>query len=142
MHHHPIILERVFDAPVEKVWNALTHKKEMKKWYFDIAEFKPVPGFKFQFTGGTPEHQYLHLCEVTETIPEKLIAYTWQYEGNTGVSHVSFEMHEHEHKTILKLTHSGLDTFPSDNPDFGIGNYVNGWNHILDISLKEYLESK
>ena len=47
------------------------NKNEMKKWYFDLAEFKAEVGFKFQFSGGPPEKQYLHLCEVTEIIPEK-----------------------------------------------------------------------
>ena len=30
----------------------------MKQWYFDLAEFKPEVGFKFQFMGGTEDNQY------------------------------------------------------------------------------------
>ena len=47
----PIIVERTYNAPIEKVWNAITNKDEMKKWYFDLAEFKAEPGFEFQFYG-------------------------------------------------------------------------------------------
>ena len=42
--------KRVFDAPVAKVWDALTRNEQMKKWYFQLADFKPVVGFEFQFT--------------------------------------------------------------------------------------------
>ena len=34
-----IIVERTFDAPVERVWTALTDVNEMAQWYFDINEF-------------------------------------------------------------------------------------------------------
>jgi hypothetical protein len=46
MNHRPIILERLFNAPTSKVWAALTDKNEMKKWYFDLAEFKGRQYFK------------------------------------------------------------------------------------------------
>ena len=40
MDNQPIVLERVFNMPLSKVWKAITDKNEMKKWYFDLAEFK------------------------------------------------------------------------------------------------------
>ena len=40
----PIIVERTYNAPIEKVWNAITDREEMKKWYFELAEFKAEPG--------------------------------------------------------------------------------------------------
>ena len=47
----PFTIERVFDAPVNVLWKAITDKDEMKQWYFDLEEFKAEPGFKFSFTG-------------------------------------------------------------------------------------------
>ncbi len=141
MDHQPIVLERLFNAPASKVWKAITDKNEMKNWYFDLAEFKPETGFKFQFTGGpSPDRQYLHLCEITEVIPEKKLTYSWRYEGYAGNSFVTFELFEQENNTLLKLTHKGIETFPVENPDFAIGNFVEGWNDIIHKSLKEYLE--
>ncbi|MBA4139697.1 MAG: SRPBCC domain-containing protein [Segetibacter sp.] len=141
MENQPIVLERVFNAPASKVWKALTDKDEMKKWYFDLAEFKAEEGFKFQFSGGPdPETQYLHLCEVTEVIPEKKLTYSWRYDGYSGNSFVTFELLSQENKTLLRLTHKGLDTFPKENMDFAKGNFIEGWNHIIHTSLKEYLE--
>ncbi len=141
MENQPIIVERTLNAPVAKVWKAITDKDEMKIWYFDLAEFKAEVGFKFQFMGGDTEgKQYLHLCEITEVIPEKKLTYSWRYDGYVGNSFVSFELSEQENKTLLKLKHEGLETFPHENPDFAKGNFAEGWNYILNTALKDYLE--
>ena len=92
MNTEPIVIEHVFNAPVNKVWAAISNRDEMKKWYFDLAEFKPEPGFDFSFVGGTEENKYTHLCRVTEAIPGKKLSYTWRYEGYEGNSEVSFEL--------------------------------------------------
>ena len=38
-----VVLERTFDAPIERVWNALTDVEQMRQWYFDLKEFKADP---------------------------------------------------------------------------------------------------
>jgi uncharacterized protein YndB with AHSA1/START domain len=141
MKNQPIIMERVFNAPVSKVWSAITDKAEMKQWYFDLAEFKPEIGFEFEFTGG-PDNgiQYRHLCKITEVIPEKKLTYSWRYDGFEGNSFVTFELFPQGGQTLLRLTHNGLETFPQDNKDFATGNFVEGWTHIINISLKDYLK--
>jgi uncharacterized protein YndB with AHSA1/START domain len=114
----------------------------MKKWYFDLADFKAEIGFTFRFSGGpSPERQYLHLCEVTEMIWQKKLTYSWRYEGYTGISFVTFELFEQSGKTLLRLTHKGLVTFPGDNVDFAKDNFNEGWNAIIHTSLKNYLEA-
>ncbi len=140
MEHSPVIVERVYNAPVSKVWTAITDKTEMKQWYFDLAEFKPEVGFKFQFMGGTEENQFLHLCEVTEVVPEEKLTYSWRYDGYEGNSFVTFELFEEGNKTRLKLTHRGLETFP-DKKDFARTNFVQGWDEIINTSLKNYLKN-
>ena len=142
MTDKPIVVERLFDAPASKVWKAITDKYEMKKWYFDLAEFKAELGFTFQFAGGPPDKQYLHLCEITEVVPEKKLTHSWQYDGYTGNSFVSFELFEQQDKTLLQLIHKGIETFPSENKDFAIANFEQGWNEIIHTSLKNYLDQK
>lgn len=139
MEKEPFVIERIFDAPVARVWKAVTDKNDMKQWYFDLKEFKPEVGFEFQFYGGTEERQYLHLCKVTEVIPGKRITYSWRYDGYAGNSFVTFELFEEGSKTRLKLTHSGLETFPKDNPDMAKKNFAEGWTQIIGTSLKSYL---
>jgi len=142
MQTTPFTIERTYDAPIEKVWQAITDKDKMKQWYFDLPEFKPEPGFEFSFTGGPEDRSYLHVCKITEVITGKKLTYSWRYDGHEGNSFVTFELFPEGNKTRLKLTHTGLETFPAGNPDFARENFAKGWEHITGISLKEYLEKK
>ncbi len=140
--NEPFIIERTYDAPVEKVWKALTDKNEVKKWYFDLKEFKPEVGFEFEFTGQTKTgEKKIHLCKITDAIKNKKLRYSWRYDGHEGISFVSFELFDEGKKTRLKLTHEGIETFPKTaNNDFAKENFAEGWTYITGISLKEYLE--
>jgi uncharacterized protein YndB with AHSA1/START domain len=142
MKNEPVIKEVLLNAPVSKIWKAITDKEEMKQWYFDLAEFKPQVGFEFQFEGGTDERSYLHLCKITEVIPNKKLTYSWRYDGYPGISFVTFELFPDGNKTKLKLTHEGLESFGTDNPDLARENFVEGWNEIIGTSIKEFVEKK
>src|SRR4030095_12968084 len=100
-----IIVERTYDAPVGRVWTALTDVDEMRQWYFDLKEFNPETGCEFDFVVEHEGNIYHHLCKVTEVIPQKKIAYTWRYKGEPGNSLVTFELFPEGNKTRLKLTH-------------------------------------
>lgn len=138
--NNPFVIERVYNAPIEKVWSAITNVNEMKKWYFDVPMFKPEVGNLFSFSGGPDEgKQYLHLCEVKEIVEGQKISYTWRYDGYEGNSLVTFELFKEGTKTRLKLTHDGLDTFPATNPDLARKNFEMGWTEIIGNSLSNYL---
>jgi uncharacterized protein YndB with AHSA1/START domain len=141
MKTQPLIVERTYDAPITRVWEAITNNEQMKKWYFDIESFKPEVGFRFQFYGSKDDLRYLHLCEVTEVVPGKKIAYTWRYADHPGNSTVSFELIAEGGKTRLVLTHTGLESFPSAaDGNFAVGSFTQGWNAILGKSLKAFVE--
>lgn len=139
----PLIFERTYNAPVERVWKAITDKDQMKQWYFDLSEFKPEIGFEFQFYGqGHKGEHYLHLCKVTEAEPLKKLTYSWSYEGYKGMSYVSFELNADGNKTKLKLTHKGLHTFPENNPDFAKESFTQGWTELIGTLLKNFVEKQ
>ncbi len=140
MKEEPFVIERTLNAPAERVWKAITDKDQMKQWYFDIAEFKPEVGFEFSFEGHNEDRCYLHLCRITEVIPGKKLQYSWRYDGETGNSLVTFELFSEGDITRLKLTHEGLETFPSEKPDFARGNFVEGWTYLIGKSIKEFVE--
>ena len=135
-----IILERTFNAPVARVWKALTDVDQMREWYFDLKEFKPQVGFGFEFIVEHEGNSYHHLCKVTEVIPEKKIAYTWRYKGEPGDSLVTFELFPADNKTRLKLTHTGIETFPK-TPAYARKNFVAGWTAIIGSELKQFVEA-
>ena len=140
MKAEPFVIERVYNAPITKVWEAITDNNKMKEWYFQLEDFKPEVGFTFTFNGGSKEKTYIHLCEVTEVIPGKKLTHSWNYEGYPGGSFVTWELFDEGDKTRLKLTHAGLETFPQDTKDFSRESFTKGWTHITGTSLANYLE--
>jgi uncharacterized protein YndB with AHSA1/START domain len=134
-----IVVERIYNAPVARVWKALTDVDQMRQWYFDLKEFKPEVGFEFDFVVEHEGNNYHHLCRVTDVIPEKKLAYTWRYKGVPGNSLVTVELSAEGEKTRLKLTHTGIDTFPK-TPAYARKNFEAGWNSIINSDLKEFIE--
>jgi uncharacterized protein YndB with AHSA1/START domain len=135
-----VVIERTFIAAVARVWKALTDVEEMRRWYFDLKEFRSEVGFEFEFTVEHEGMKYHHLCKITEVIPQEKLAYTWRYQGHEGNSLVTFELFADGDKTRLKLTHEGLGTFPK-TPSFARENFIAGWTQIIGSSLKEFVES-
>jgi uncharacterized protein YndB with AHSA1/START domain len=136
----PLVIERILHAPVARVWEALTDREAIGKWSFVMVEFKAEAGFEFEFYGEKDDVKYLHHCKIVEVIPRQKLAYTWRYEGYPGDSLVTFELFDEGNQTRLKLTHSGLETFPP-TPDFARENFVLGWTQIIGEHLKNFVES-
>ena len=134
-----VIVERILNAPVTRVWNALTDVDQMREWYFDLKEFKPQAGFEFEFSVEHEGTTYHHLCRVTEVIPEKKIAYTWRYKSEPGDSLVTIELFAEGDNTRLKLTHTGIESFPK-TPAYARKNFEQGWTAIIGTELKQFVE--
>ena len=142
MKNEPIIVERMFNAPVDKVWKAVTDKDQMRQWYFNALEdFKPEVGFQTQFNVRNDGKDYLHIWKVTEVKPGKKIGYEWSFGGFPGNSLVIFELVAAGKKTKLKLTHKGIETFlPDVNPPLARKNFVAGWTSLIGDMLKKFVE--
>jgi uncharacterized protein YndB with AHSA1/START domain len=136
-----VVLERTFNAPVARVWKALTDVDQMRQWYFDLKEFKPEVGFEFDFVVKHEGNTYDHRCKITEVIPQKKIAYTWRYHGHEGDSLVTFELFSEGEKARLKLTHEGLETFPK-TAAFAREKFEKGWTELIGSELKQFVEKK
>lgn len=135
-----VVIEREFDVPLSKIWDAITNRDSMEKWYFNLKEFRAEVGFEFRFKGGTEEREYLHICKITEVVENKKLVYSWSYKGIKGSTLVIFELFEENGVSKLKLAHEGLDSFPTDNPDMSEENFAAGWTYIVGTSLKNFLE--
>jgi len=143
METKPLVVERTLNAPVSRVWQALTDNEKMKQWYFKLESFEPRVGFEFSFNGqGSKGESYKHNCRITAFEPEKKLSYTWVYDGFSGHSEVTFELFPEGDKTLVRITHTGLESFVQNGPDFAAESFTKGWNHILGISLKEFVEKE
>lgn len=138
-------IEHLFDTPVTKAWNALTRNDEIKQWFFDLPEFRPEIGFEFSWVHKESKNQsfieYTHFCKIIEVIPERKLVYTWQYVNYEGYSEVQFELFKEVSKTLVKVTHTGINSFPQQE-GMKIEDFVDGWTIAIKESLHNYLLNK
>lgn len=138
----PIIVKQIFHTPIEIVWNSITELEKMHQWYFEnIPSFKPEVGFKTRFNIQSGERNFLHMWEVLEVIPNKLIKYNWKYEAYPGDSNVTFELFDEKNITKLVLTVDIIEDFPQDIPEFKRESCIGGWEYFIKDRLKNYLGS-
>lgn len=139
---HPIIVEQKINAPVYKVWRALTDKTEMQSWYFDIFDFELQIGKVFNFYEPGDEKKYHHQGEILEIFPNEKLKYSWSYpELSDKKTTVIWELKPDENGTLIKLIHEDIDLFNDLGENFSRESFTEGWNGILKESLKPYLEN-
>ena len=110
------------EAPVARVWHALTDYREFGEW-FRVALDGPFRLGKIS-RGHITYPGYEHLkweAEIKKMQPEELFAFTWHpyavdprkdYSQETPTS-VEFRLEKTATGTLLKLTESGFDKIPT-----------------------------
>lgn len=137
----PLVVEHIYKASPDRVWEAITDIGQMRKWYFpDLDGFRPEIGFKFTFSGNSDCGEYIHDCVVTEVEQGSKLTYSWSYRNYPGMSYVTWDLYPHEGGTLLVLTHKGLETFPQDLRDFTRESFTGGWTYFVNEALPEFLE--
>ena len=140
MNRKPIVVSRNINAPIQKIWDAITLPSEMKQWYFtDIPDFQAKIGFSTSFIIRNEGKTFTHQWEVTEITDKKSITYSWQYAEYAGLSYSQFTIEGNEQGSDLSVICTGLESFPSDIPEFERESCEGGWNYFLN-RLKEYCE--
>lgn len=139
-----IQLEKQFNAPIAKVWDAISNKDTMKKWYFDIADFELKEGHEFNFWAGPPDgKEWHHRCVIREIIPEKEFSHSWTYPGYAGETLVSWELIRiSDEITQINFCHEFIEPFSEEVDELKQENFQEGWTYIINIGLKEFLESE
>lgn len=140
MHDNVIVKERV-NAPVEKVWNALTDKVQMKEWYFDIPDFELGLHNEFNFYEPGGECKFHHHGEILEIEPHSKLKHSWSYpEISKEKTLVKWELEGDGDATIVTLTHKGIENFDHLGSEFSHNNFEMGWKELVGKSLKDYVE--
>ena len=141
MNKEPIVKEVSINAPVSRVWKAITDMNELRKWFFDITDFEPLPDAQFIFNAGGENKKLDHVCTLKEVEENKRLSYTLCFNELPGEeSLVSFELFDEGNDvTRLRLTHSGLEGFTADRV-FTKDDFNGGWELLIKESIKEYIE--
>ena len=138
------------NAPVSRVWRALTDHREFGEWFQVKLDGPFVPG-KVS-TGHVTYAGYEHIKFelVTQKIePQRLLAFNWHpyaIDPNVDYSNepstlVEFRLEPKDKGTLLYLTESGFDALPKDRRFEAFRKNDEGWTEQMS-NIKEYLEQK
>ena len=137
---NPLIITKEYKCSVKELWNALTNPEALKDWFFDLKGFELELGNQFEFYAG----EYLHHCEIKEVFLYHKLAYTWTYPVYDGDSMVTFTINpiNDDTSTQLELIHEGIASFPQDDLNFSRNSFEAGWEELLEIALRDYVENQ
>jgi uncharacterized protein YndB with AHSA1/START domain len=140
-----IRLERIFDAPVEKVWRYLTEAELRQQWFMGGTDATGVGEFELlvdhdKLSSEKVPYPESYECfkgavwteKVIRFEPPRLLETTFE-GGKNGT--VTYELFPDGERTRLVLTHSGIVS-PVGAQDFG-----GGWNSHLAV-LEEKLAGR
>lgn len=132
--------ELVIDAPIEKVWDALTDPGQLSQWFGDIAEVDLRPGGRARF--GWSEYESVSEA-VVETV-ERPLRFSFRWEAVEGMSLeeastlVQFDLEPAGGKTRLRMVESGFASLPEDMYERRFSENDSGWTAEL-ADLTDFL---
>ena len=136
-----IVIEEEFTASAEALWRAITDRDQMVQWYFaEISAFAAEVGFKAEFSVDVEARRIIHQWEVTDVVPRRKLSHTWRFESIPGDGMVTWEVFERGPGSTLRLTNTGLETFPADDPLFTREACEGGWHYFIGERLKAFLD--
>jgi uncharacterized protein YndB with AHSA1/START domain len=128
------------NAPVSRVWRALTDHREFGEWFRVNMESPFVEGQVARGRVTYPGYEHVQWEAVVQKIePERLFSFTWHPYGvdpNTDYSKetptvVEFRLEPTASGTLLILTESGFDKVPSNRRLEAFRKNDDGWNQQM-----------
>ena len=124
------------EAPIEKVWSALTQGEHTRLYWSRFVQSDWRPGSRVEFLRAD-KSRLSHDGEVLEIDPPRRLVMTFDVSAEgmkEPPSRVSYELAEEDGATRLQVTH---ESFPPNSEV--LKGVRQGWPQILS-SLKTYLE--
>ena len=137
----PIEKKLTVNAPVNRVWEALTDPNELQKWMMMSTNFEPETGKDFTFQADASEEwDGVFKCNVKEVVENKKLSYSWDTAFINAETLVEIELTKNGDKTELSLVHSGWDKMAA-NQEETRNSHSEGWDLRFGQKLKEVVES-
>nr|WP_299340790.1 SRPBCC domain-containing protein [Allomuricauda sp.] len=127
--------EKVFNHPIDKVWNAITRQEEISTWFIQ-ADFKAEVGYPYTFT--SKEEDCVPITGIVKQADPYTLIYTWVVQDTDTETTVKWVLQEVEGKTKLYLEHSGIAGYPGDSAVQMFESFNGGWDNCVSL-LAEYL---
>jgi uncharacterized protein YndB with AHSA1/START domain len=127
-------------APISRVWRALTDHREFGEWFRVKLEGPFVPGQVAQGRITYPGYEHVKWrATVKDMQPHRLFSFTWHpYAVDPNVDYstetptlVEFRLQPLEHGTLLVITESGFDKIPPHRQIEALRMNDQGWTEQL-----------
>jgi uncharacterized protein YndB with AHSA1/START domain len=137
-----VIEKRIkIDAPVSRVWRALTDHVEFGTWFRVKLDGPFVPGQVSRGRITYPGYEHLKWEATVETMePERLFSFTWHpYAVDPEIDYssepttlVEFRLEAKDGGTLLTVTETGFDAIPKDRRFEAYRMNEGGWTEQMD----------
>jgi uncharacterized protein YndB with AHSA1/START domain len=129
------------NAPVSRVWRALTDHREFGTWFRCELDGPFVPGRVSRGRVTYPGYEHLRWEAVVQKMePERLFSFTWHpyavdpsqdYSGETPTL-VTFTLEKTAAGTLLRVVESGFDNIPSGRRVEAFRMNERGWGMQME----------
>jgi uncharacterized protein YndB with AHSA1/START domain len=140
MKQDEIRKELELDAPVARVWEAITTVEGLSSWFGDAAEIELAPGGRARFAWTELEGESHAIIDRVE--PPNRFAFRWDAIRGVPVEDVfttvDFHLESVGGGTRLTMVESGFASIPEEHYEKRIAENTGGWDAELN-DLVEYL---
>lgn len=138
------------NAPVSRVWRALTDHREFGEWFRVKLDGPFVPGQVSRGHITYPGYEHVKWEAVVQKMePERLFSFTWHpYSVDPKIDYsketptlVEFSLEETTTGTLLLLTESGFGEIPSDRRLEAFRRNDGGWTEQMK-NIESYVAQR
>lgn len=135
----------VLQAPIEKVWEALTKPELIKKYFFGTQAVSDwEKGSPLVWKGEWEGKHYEDKGVIEEIVPPRHLRYTYfsSMSGKEDVpenyAHITYELSEDVHGTLLTIAQDGVESEKSrEHSEQNWGMILEGLKKVLEDECQE-----
>lgn len=137
------------NAPLARVWRALTDHRQFSQWFRVNLESPFIPGQPTKGRMTYPGYEHVVMKVVTQRLePERLFSFTWlPYAVDPAVDYshepptlVEFILEKTPGGTRVTVTESGFDKVPAHRRDEAFRMNSQGWTAQME-NIKTYVDA-
>ena len=138
------------NAPISRVWRALTDYREFGEWFQVRLESPFVPGEISRGNISHPGYEHIRMEVMVQTMqPQHIFSFTWHpYAIDPKIDYskepstlVEFRLEKIGTGTLLTVTESGFDKIPADRRFEAFRKNEGGWTQQLE-NIEAYVTQK
>lgn len=138
------------NAPISRVWRALTDFREFGEWFQVRLESPFLPGKISRGNITHPGFEHIQMEVMVQTMqPQQIFSFTWHpYATDPKIDYskepstlVEFRLERTGTGTLLTVTESGFDKIPADRRFEAFRKNEGGWTQQLE-NIEAYVTQK